>query len=137
MTALFDPETGKRSACTILQFDRNVVLAHKTRDKNGYWAVQIGAGSKEVRNVDRAMLGHFATSRSSPKRWVAEFKVLGSEGMQLEVGQEVGAGWFKEGAWVDVRGVSRGMGFAGVSRTYSLLIEWDWKVEMEVGLILA
>lgn len=115
MTSLYDAETGKRTACTVLQFDRNQVVAHKRRDQHGYWAVQIGAGQKEARNVTRPMLGHFAGAGVAPKRWVAEFRVKGEEGLQVGVGESVGAGWFREGQWVDVRGVGRGMGFAGVS----------------------
>lgn len=115
MTALYDPTTGKRTACTVLQLDRNEVVAHKTREKNGYWAVQIGAGQKEARNVTKPMLGHFAGAGVSPKRWVAEFKVRGREGLGVRVGEGIGAGWFVEGGWVDVKGISRGMGFAGVS----------------------
>lgn len=61
------------------------------------------------------MLGHFAGASIDPKRWVAEFKVKGQDGLGLEVGQSVGAAWFTAGQWVDVRGISRGMGFAGVS----------------------
>lgn len=112
---MYDPTTGKRTACTVLQFDRNTVIAHKTREKNGYWAVQIGAGQREARNVTKPMLGHFAQAQVSPKRWVAEFKVKGEDGLQVPVGEEVGASWFSEGQWVDVKGISRGMGFAGVS----------------------
>jgi large subunit ribosomal protein L3 len=115
MTAIYDPTTGKRTACTVLQLDRNEVVAHKTRAKNGYWAVQIGAGQREARNVTKPMLGHFAGAQLSPKRWVAEFKVRGEEGLGVGIGETVGAGWFKEGMWVDVRGISRGMGFEGVS----------------------
>ncbi|KAF1955623.1 mitochondrial 54S ribosomal protein YmL9 [Byssothecium circinans] len=113
MTALFDPVTGKRTACTVLQLDRNEVLAHKTREKNGYWAVQIGAGEKQVDNVSRPMLGHFAAAGVGVKRWVVEFKVKGEEGLGVQIGDGLGAGWFQQGQWVDVRGVSRGMGFAG------------------------
>ena len=115
MTGIYDAETGKRTVCTVLQLDRNEVVAHKTRDKNGYWAVQIGAGSKQAYNVSRPMLGHFAAAGVSPKRWVHEFKVRDKAGLGVRVGEEVKAGWFNIGQFVDVRGVSRGMGFAGVS----------------------
>jgi large subunit ribosomal protein L3 len=115
MSAMYDPETGTRTPCTVLQFDRNEVVAHKTRDKNGYWAVQIGAGYRSPGNVTRPMLGHFAVARVPPKRWVGEFKVLGKEGVQVGVGESLGASWFSVGQWVDVRGVSKGKGFAGVS----------------------
>ncbi|CAI6338729.1 unnamed protein product [Periconia digitata] len=113
MTAVFDPDTGMRSGCTVLQIDRNEVVAHKTREKNGYWAVQIGAGEKQVDNVSRPMLGHFAAAGVAPKRWVFEFKVKGKEGLGVNVGERLGASWFQVGQWVDVRGVSRGMGFEG------------------------
>ncbi|KAF2732440.1 mitochondrial 54S ribosomal protein YmL9 [Polyplosphaeria fusca] len=113
MTALFDPTTGKRSACTVLQLDRNVVVAHKTRELNGYFAVQVGAGSKEARNVTRPMLGHFATAGVAPARWVVEFKVRGEEGLSVGVGERIPASWFEEGSWVDVKGVGKGKGFAG------------------------
>ncbi|KAF2441696.1 50S ribosomal protein-like protein L3 [Karstenula rhodostoma CBS 690.94] len=113
MTAVFDPETGRRTACTVLQLDRNEVVAHKTRDKNGYWAVQIGAGHKSIDNTTKPMLGHFAVAGVEPKRWVMEFKVKGKEGLGIGVGEYVGASWFSVGQWVDVKGISRGMGFEG------------------------
>lgn len=116
MTAMYDKETGRRSACTVLQLDRNEVVAHKRREKNGYWAVQIGAGQKEARNVTRPMLGHFAAAQVHPKRWMAEFQVKDEAGLQVAVGESVGANWFTQGQWVDVRAISRGMGFEGVSR---------------------
>lgn len=117
MTALYDAETGKRSPATVLQVDRNEILAIKTREKNGYWAVQIGAGSRDAGNVTRPMLGHFASAGVAPKRYVGEFKVAGKEGVEgISIGGQMGASWFTPGQWVDVRGVSRGMGFAGVSQ---------------------
>lgn len=113
MMAVFDPETGRRTACTVLQLDRNEVIAHKTRDKNGYWAVQVGAGHKSIDNTTKPMLGHFAVAGVEPKRWVMEFKVKGKEGLGVGVGEHVGASWFNVGQWVDVKGISRGMGFEG------------------------
>lgn len=114
MTALYDPETGVRTPCTVLQLDRCQVVAHKTRDRHGYWAVAIGAGWKHPSNVTRPLLGHFAAQGVSPKRWVKEFRVRDEKGL-LAVGEVVGAEWFKEGQFIDARADSRGMGFAGVS----------------------
>ncbi|CAA9963993.1 50s ribosomal protein l3 [Pyrenophora teres f. maculata] len=113
MTSMYDPETGKRAACTVLQVDRNEVVAHKRREKNGYWAVQIGAGQREARNVTRPMLGHFAAAGVSPKRWVAEFEVRDEAGLQVGIGEMVGANWFTKGQFVDVKGTNKGKGFAG------------------------
>lgn len=112
MTALYDPETGKRTPCTVLQLDRVQVVAHKTRDKNGYFAVQVGAGWKHQSNVTRPVLGHFAGAGVSPKRYLAEFRVRDAKGLP-PVGQAIGPEWFVEGQFVDARANSRGMGFEG------------------------
>lgn len=109
---MYNPETGKRTACTVLQLDRVEVVAHKTREKNGYFAVQIGSGWKHPSNVTRPELGHFAGAGVSPKRFMAEFRVKDAKGL-LPVGQNVGAEWFLEGQFVDARANCRGMGWAG------------------------
>lgn len=112
MTALYDPETGKRTPCTVLQLDRVQVVAHKTREKNGYYAVQVGCGWKHPSNVTRPLLGHFAGANVSPKRHMAEFRVKDEKGL-LAVGQTIGPEWFLEGQFVDARANCRGMGFEG------------------------
>jgi large subunit ribosomal protein L3 len=112
MTALYDPETGKRTPCTVLQLDRVQVVSHKTREKHGYYAVQVGAGWKHQSNVTRPLLGHFAGAGVSPKRYLAEFRVKGQEGLP-PVGQTIGPEWFIEGQFVDARANCRGMGFEG------------------------
>lgn len=114
MTALFDPATGIRTPCTVLQLDRCEVVAHKTRAVHGYWACAVGAGWKHPSNVTRPLLGHWAAQGVSPKRWVAEFRVRDERGL-LGVGERVGAEWFREGDFVDARAEGRGFGFAGVS----------------------
>ncbi|KAL6715084.1 hypothetical protein ACLMJK_007345 [Lecanora helva] len=112
MSAVYDTETGKRQACTIVQMDRVQVVAHKTRQKNGYYAVQVGSGWKHPSNITRPLLGHYAESGVSPKRHLVEFKVRDERGL-LGIGETLGAGWFQEGQYVDARANSRGMGFAG------------------------
>ncbi|KAK5145664.1 hypothetical protein LTR04_001238, partial [Oleoguttula sp. CCFEE 6159] len=112
MTAIYDAATGKRTPCTVLQLDRVQVVSHKTRRQHGYFAVQIGAGWKHPDNVTRPLLGHFAEHGVSPKRHVVEFRVRDESGLPA-VGAVIGAGWFKEGQFVDARANSRGMGFAG------------------------
>ncbi|KAF2086126.1 hypothetical protein K490DRAFT_45086 [Saccharata proteae CBS 121410] len=112
MTSLYDPATGQRTPCTVLQFDRCQVVAHKTRQRHGYFAVQVGCGFKHPDNVTRPMLGHFAVSEVSPKRHMAEFKVKDESGL-LGVGEVIQPDWFIEGQMVDVRSNSKGKGFAG------------------------
>ena len=112
MTAVFDPATAKRTPCTVLQLDRVQVISHKTRKLNGYWAVQVGCGSKEMRNVTRPERGHFAINSVPLKRELVEFKVKNADGL-LKVGTQINADWFQEGQFVDARANCRGMGFAG------------------------
>jgi large subunit ribosomal protein L3 len=112
MTALYDPETGKRTPCTVLQLDRVEVVAHKTRENNGYFAVQVGCGWKHPSNVTRPLLGHFAGAGVSPKRHLAEFRVRDEKGL-LAVGAQLTPEWFVEGQFVDARANCRGMGFEG------------------------
>ncbi|MCJ1414630.1 54S ribosomal protein L9, mitochondrial [Xylographa parallela] len=112
MTAIYNPETGRRYACTVVQMDRVQVVAHKTRKRNGYFAVQVGSGWKHPSNVTRPLLGHYAEHGVSPKRHLAEFKVRDESGL-LDIGETIRASWFQEGQFVDARANCRGMGFAG------------------------
>ncbi|KAJ5907962.1 Translation elongation/initiation factor/Ribosomal beta-barrel [Penicillium taxi] len=117
MTALFDPETGKRTACTVLQLDRVEVISHKTVKKHGYWAVQVGAGWKHPSNVNKALLGHFSANGLSPKRHIFEFRVKDESGL-TPVGESIHANWFLEGQFVDARSNTKGKGFAGVMKRH-------------------
>ncbi len=112
MMAMYDPQTGRRYPCTVVQMDRVQVVAHKTRKENGYFAVQVGSGWKHQSNVTRPLLGHYAGNHVSPKRHLVEFKVQDETGL-LGVGQMIGPSWFQEGQFVDARANCRGMGFAG------------------------
>lgn len=87
-------------------------MSHKTREKNGYFAVQVGCGWKHPSNITRPEMGHFTGAGLSPKRHLAEFRVKDAAGL-LAVGQSIGPEWFIEGQFVDARANCRGMGFAG------------------------
>ncbi|KAK0936837.1 hypothetical protein LTR29_011611 [Friedmanniomyces endolithicus] len=119
MTAIYDPATAKRTACTVLQLDRCQVTGHKRRDAHGYWAVQIGCGTIEARNVSRAERGNSAAQGVPLKRHVAEFRVKDAAGLP-ELDSIVTADLFQEGQFVDARADSRGMGFAGGMK------RWGW-----------
>ncbi|KJZ77096.1 hypothetical protein HIM_03417 [Hirsutella minnesotensis 3608] len=110
MTSMF---VGKvRVPCTVLQLDQVQVVANKTRQKHGYWAVQVGAGTRPGRNVSSPMLGYYEAKGMAPKAELAEFMVRGEEGL-LPVGAQLLPDWFQLGQYVDARAKSRGMGFAG------------------------
>ncbi|EAW10064.1 mitochondrial 54S ribosomal protein uL3m [Aspergillus clavatus NRRL 1] len=117
MTAVYDTETGKRIACTVLQLDRVQVVSHKTRQRHGYYAVQLGAGWKHPSNVTKSLLGHFSTHGVSPKRHIYEFRIKDESGL-VPVGEMINASWFQEGQYVDARSNSKGKGFAGVMKRH-------------------
>ncbi|KAF4595950.1 hypothetical protein GQ602_001563 [Ophiocordyceps camponoti-floridani] len=102
----------ERTPCTVLQLDQVQVVSLKTADKHGYWAVQMGTGSRAPHNVPRSLLGSYEAKGIAPKRELHEFKVRDETGL-LPVGVQLQPDWFKRGQYVDVRGRSRGMGFAG------------------------
>jgi large subunit ribosomal protein L3 len=117
MTGLYDPETGKRTPCTVLQLDRCQVVSHKTADKHGYFAVQVGAGFKKPQRLTKALLGHFSVNEVAPKRYVREFRVKDESGL-LEIGRTLSADWFQVGQFVDARSNTKGKGFAGVMKRH-------------------
>ncbi|TQV91736.1 hypothetical protein V2A60_008833 [Cordyceps javanica] len=110
MTSMF---VGKvRTPCTVLQLDQVQVVANKTRASNGYWAVQVGHGSKNPRGVTSQLLGYYEAKGIAPKADLHEFKVRDASGL-LPVGVQLQPDWFQVGQYVDARARSRGMGFAG------------------------
>lgn len=109
MTRVFDAN-GKAIPATLLKVDSQVVSV-LTKEKNGYSAVQLGAGSKKVKNVSKPMRGHFAKTKVEPKARLAEFRV--SEDCLLEAGAELSAAHFVPGQYVDVSGTTIGKGFQG------------------------
>lgn len=115
MTRLFD-EAGKHVPVTVLKLDRCQVTAVRTNDKDGYSAVQIGVGLAKVKNVSKAMKGHFSKAKVEPKKKLVEFKV--SEDALLEVGAELSVEHFVPGQYVDVTATTIGKGFAGVMKKY-------------------
>src|SRR5881394_1255427 len=110
MTRVFT-EAGAHVPVTVLRLANCQVVAHRTKDKNGYVALQLGSGTRKVKNVTKAERGNFAVAKVEPKRKVAEFRV--SEDALIPVGAEITADHFVPGQFVDVTGTSIGKGFAG------------------------
>lgn len=119
MTAIFDPESGQRTPCTVLQLDRVQVVSHKTKKRHGYYAVCVGSGWKRSKNVTKSMLGHFSSQGVSPKRYVRQFRVADQSGL-LAVGEEIKADWFLVGQFVDTRSNCKGKGFQGVMKRWGM-----------------
>ncbi len=116
MTRLF-MEDGKQIPVTVLQLDNLQVVAQRTEEKDGYTAVQLGAGTAKVKRTSQAMRGHFAAAKVEPKRKVAEFRV--DAGNLIAVGEEIIADHYYAGQYVDVAGTSIGKGFAGAMKRHN------------------
>ena len=110
MTRFFD-EAGQHVPVTVLSLEGCQVVAQKTAEKDGYVALQLGAGAKKAKNTSKAMRGHFGKSNVEPKHFVSEFRV--SADSLIEVGAELTADHYVPGQKVDVQGVTIGKGFAG------------------------
>lgn len=116
MSRIFD-EDGRHVPVTVLKVDECQVIAVRNEEKDGYVAVQLGAGKAKVKRTSKQNRGHFAKAKVEPKKKLAEFRV--SNENILEVGVELGANHFVAGQFVDVTGTSIGKGFAGAMKRHN------------------
>jgi large subunit ribosomal protein L3 len=116
MTRLF-LEDGKQIPVTVLQLDNLQVVAQRTADRDGYTAVQLGAGLAKAKRTTAAMRGHFAKASVEPKRKIAEFRVTAD--CMIDVGEEITADHYFEGQYVDIAGTSIGKGFQGAMKRHN------------------
>jgi len=110
MTRLFQDD-GRHVPVTVLALENVEVVARKEADRDGYTAVQLGAGAAKAKNVAKPQRGHFGKAEVEPKAKVVEFRV--AEDALLDVGAELTADHFVAGQYVDIQGVTQGKGFAG------------------------
>ena len=115
MTRLF-AEDGRHIPVTVLQVENCQVVAQRTVEKDGYSAMQVGVGAPKVKNMTKAMRGHFAKAKVEPKARLGEFRV-DADHLQ-EVGTEITVDHFIPGQFVDVSGTTIGKGFAGAMKRY-------------------
>lgn len=116
MSRIFD-EDGRHIPVTVLKVDECQVIAVKSEERDGYVAVQLGAGKAKVKRVSKQNRGHFAKAKVEPKKKLAEFRV--SNENILEVGAEIGANHFIAGQYVDVSATSKGKGFQGAMKRHN------------------
>jgi large subunit ribosomal protein L3 len=116
MARFFD-EAGTHVPVTVLSLEGCQVVAHRTKEKDGYVALQLGAGKKKPKNTSKAMRGHFAKGEVEPKRTLVEFRV--SDDNLIAVGAELTADHFVPGQKIDVTGVTVGKGFAGAMKRWN------------------
>ena len=116
MTRLFN-DAGQHVPVTVLQLDNVQVVSVRTQERDGYVAVQLGAGTAKVKRVSKAMRGHFAKASVLPKRKLAEFRV--SDDAVLEAGATLSASHYVSGQKIDIVGTSQGKGFAGAMKRHN------------------
>jgi large subunit ribosomal protein L3 len=116
MTRVFDAD-GAHVPVTVLQMENCQVTEIRSKDKDGYTAVQLGVGSRKVKNVNKALRGQYAKAGVEAKAKVAEFRV--TEDAVLEIGATLGANHYVSGQMVDVVGISQGKGFAGAMKRHN------------------
>src|SRR5689334_9595738 len=116
MTRVFT-EAGEHIPVTVLKLGNCQVLGHRTTEKNGYVALQLGSGSRKTVYMPKAERGQFAVAKVEPKRKLAEFRV--SDDGLIPVGAEITADHFVVGQFVDVTGTSVGKGFAGAMKRWN------------------
>lgn len=110
-------DAGEHIPVTVLRLDNVQVVAQRTQDKNGYTAVQLGAGTSKVKNTVKALRGQFAAASVEPKAKLIEFRV--SEDNLIDIGAELTASHFVAGQLVDVTGTTIGKGFAGAMKRHN------------------
>jgi large subunit ribosomal protein L3 len=115
MTRVFDAE-GTHIPVTVLKVDGCYVTGQRTADKDGYVALQLGAGKAKTNRVAKPQKGQFAKAKVEPRKHVVEFRV--ADDALIDIGSELSAEHFVAGQFVDVTGTSIGKGFAGAMKRH-------------------
>ena len=116
MSRIFEAD-GTHVPVTVLSVEGLKVIDVKTKERDGYTAVQLGTGAVKLKNVSKALKGHFAKANIEPTKKLTEFRV--SEDCLLNVGDELSVEHFVPGQYVDVCSTSKGKGFAGVMKRHN------------------
>ena len=115
MTSVSD-ENGNNIPCTVLEVGPCVITQIKTKEKDGYTAVQLSYGSKKEKNTPKAMLGHFKKANTTAKRKVVELRGFVKH---WKLGDVITVDYFKNDIWLDVTAKSKGKGFQGVVKRHN------------------
>ncbi len=115
MTSVFNDE-GKNIPCTVIEAGPCVITQIKTKEKDGYEAVQVGFDEKREKNTSKGLKGHFSKASTTPKRKLVEFSGFEDN---LKLGDVLTVDLFNDDNWLDVRGIAKGKGFQGVVKRYN------------------
>ena len=110
-------EDGRHVPVTVLALEGCQVVGERNQERDGYFAVRLGAGARKAKNVNKPQRGEFAKAQVEPKARVAEFRVDNADGL-LPVGAAISADHFIDGQLVDISGHTQGKGFAGAMKRW-------------------
>jgi len=116
MTSIYDAN-GKNVPCTVIEAGPCVVTHIRSKEKEGYDAIQLAFDEKKEKHTTKALMGHFKKTNTTPKKVLMEFTRF-EEGHRKQLGQTLTVDVFIEGEYVDVVGVSKGKGFQGVVKRH-------------------
>jgi len=122
MTQIFE-ESGEAIPVTVLEASPNVVVQKKSEENDGYTALQLGYGDRRPSGADKAQQGHFQKAGVAPKRYLAESRISAKDAEAYEVGQEIKVEIFEKGQRIDVTGISKGRGTAGVVKRHGFAVK--------------
>lgn len=122
MTRVFT-ENGESIPVTVVRVPANMVVLHKTIERDGYTAVQVAFGDQKASRLSKAEIGHFSKNNIKASAGLCEFRVSSEELTKFDPGSEVPLSLFEVGAKVDVRGVSLGKGFAGTVKRHNFSMQ--------------
>ncbi len=114
MTSIFNEE-GKSIPCTVIEAGPCAVTQIKTKEVDGYDAVQLGFDDKKEKRTTKAIAGHFKKANTTPKKKLVEFSGFGDS---VNLGDVLTVDLFNDDTWLDVRGISKGKGFQGVVKRH-------------------
>ena len=112
MTSIWDA-SGRNIPCTVIEAGPCVVTQVKTKEKDGYDAIQLSFGERKEKHTSKALKGHFAKANTTPKQVTMEFSRF-EEGHRKNFGETLTVDVFSEGEFIDVAGITKGHGFQGV-----------------------
>ncbi|MBK8068714.1 MAG: 50S ribosomal protein L3 [Rhodanobacteraceae bacterium] len=112
-------ENGESVPVSVIEVEANRVTQVKTKDTDGYDAIQVTTGNKRAALVSKPQAGHFAKAKTGAGRGLWEFRLNDADIGKFDVGAELKADVFSEGQIVDVSGVTRGKGFAGTIKRWN------------------
>lgn len=118
MTQIFTDD-GVRIPVTVLQVQDNNVVQKRTADRDGYTAIQVGYGKKSQKRFSKALAGHYGKAGVTPKQTLREFRCTAEESEKYELGASLGLDVLEDVGSLDITGVSKGKGFAGVMKRHN------------------